>query len=165
MRKVLTKRSEWQVSTIDPPILTSMEWVFCNLLGLVFLVMGLLQLISFEDFRDALTAMGVEPSGTWAAAVIFAEFFAAAGLFKLRLSYLFRAFSGSLAMLASGFWFVTIAQAISGGLENLPNTGLFGRFLTQSPGWWTLIQATLLVLFSMYAVALTRYTIARPRRR
>lgn len=165
MKKLITRRDEWKVSTIDPPILTSMEWLFCNLLGAVFLVMGVLQLISFEDSRDALTSMGVEPSGTWAAAVIFAELFAAAGLFKLRLSYLFRVFSGSLALLASGFWFVTISQAIAGGLDNLQSTGLFGRFLTQSPGWWTLIQATMLVLFSMYAVALTRYTIARPRRR
>lgn len=165
MKKVIPKSGGWDVGTVDPPILTSMEWLFCNLLGVVFMAMAILQLISFSDFRDILTSLGVEPSGTWAAAVIFAEIFAAAGLFRLRLSYLFRAFSASLALLASGFWFVTTTQAVSGGLDKLPSTGFFGRFLNQQPGWLTVIEAALLLLFSMYGVALTRYTIAMPRRR
>lgn len=164
MKKVI-KNGTRKVKPIDPPILTREEWLFTSVLGSLLILMALLQLVSFTDFRDTLKALGLSASSAWAAGIIFAELFGAAGFFKIRYSYFFRVFSGGLALLAAGFWFLVVAQALSTGRETVGSSALFGGFLNQKPGWWTIIEVTALLFLTVFAVALTRYTLLIPRRR
>jgi hypothetical protein len=156
----------WKVEAVDPPVLTNEQWSLVSLLGAVFLVMALLQLISFSDFKDALNNMGLASGATWAGCLILAELWAAAGLFKWRLSSLFRMVSASLAVLVSGFWFVENLQVVSNGTgQGLQNSGFFGRFLHQTPGWWTVLEVTLLLFWTLYTVGLFRAVMMMPKHR
>ncbi|MBA3757543.1 hypothetical protein H0X09_01640 [Candidatus Saccharibacteria bacterium] len=165
MKKIDNRSRQWKVSTVDPPMLTRQEWVMANLLGGLFILTALLQLISFGEFADILKPMGLPGPGVWAAAAIGAELLAAASLFRLKLSYLFRLVAGASALLVSGFWFVLSAQNLATGREQLPSSGLFGGFFNQSPGWWVIVEVTVLMFSTIYVVALTRYIIVTPLKR
>lgn len=150
---VKTQTRGWKVKTTDPPKLSRANWVALNLLGVVFLLMGVLQLISFSDFRDTLSGFGLSGATGWAVGLIVAELWAAATFFKLKLSYAFRAISAVLAVLAAGFWFFENIQLVSGRSgEFATNSGFFGRFLTQSPGWWTIVEVSILLFWVVYAL-------------
>lgn len=164
MKKVVRRSGDHKVIAQDPPILTREEWMLSNLLGVLLIVMAVAQLASFGEFRDILQSLGVSAPTAWGVGVIMSELLGAAGFFKLRLSYLFRATSASLALLASGFWFLVVSQAVSSGRESQRSSGLFGSFLNQSPGWWTVIEVSALLLLTVYAVALTRYSLLSKRR-
>lgn len=164
MKKIVRQSGDWKVDTVDPPILTRQEWMSANLLGGLFILMAVMQLISFGDFQDILESMGLSSPAIWGAAVIMAELFAAASFFRLRLSYLFHVVAGGLALLVSGFWFTLSLQNVSTGREKFPSSGLFGSFLNQSPGWWVVLEVTTLLFFTIYVVALTRYSIATSKR-
>jgi len=154
------------VEAVDPPMLTSEHWSLVSLLGVIFLVMAVLQLISFSDFKDVLERMGLASGATWGVCLIIAEIWAAAGLFKWRLSPMFRMASASLAVLVSGFLFIENLQAVANGTaKNLQNSGFFGRFLHQTPGWWTVIEVTILLFWVLYAIDLFRGVMVMPKRR
>lgn len=163
MSAVQEQKMGWKVEATDPRMLTTEQWTSVSLLGVIFLVMAILQLISFADFRDSLSNMGLSGASTWAAVIIMAELWGAAGFFKIRLSHLFRVVSGSLAVLVSLFWFVENLQLISSGYVTDQSSGLFGRFLSQTPGWWTAIEVTILLFWTMYAVTLTIPAMAKRR--
>ncbi len=38
--------------------------------------------------------------------------------------------------------------------KSLDNSGFFGRFLAQQPGWWTAIEASILLFAVIYNVSL-----------
>src|SRR5438309_636882 len=99
-----TKR--WKIETTSPPKLTREQWWASGALGVVLIVMAVTQLITFSDFKDTLSNMGLSGPTTWAVLVIIAELWGAANFFKLRLSHLFRVVSAWLAILAAAFWFV-----------------------------------------------------------
>ena len=165
MRKVVNKKAvSWDVKTTAPPILTREEWLFTSLLGVLFIVMALSQLASFSDFSEILSRQGLTESEWWGATVILAELWGAASMFRLRLSYPFRAVSAGLALLVTGFWFVLNLQTVAGQGAGLTSSGFFGQFFNQSPGWWTILEVTILLFVTMHAVALTRYTLPRPKR-
>ena len=137
----------------DPPKLTEMQWNVSGLLGVVFVVMALLQVISFSDFKDWLSGIGIDSPAVCAVVIIIAELIAGIGFFKLRLSSFFRWVSGGLAILAVGFWFVENLRLVSDGMAGqLDNSGLFGRYLPQSPGWWTVLEVTILLFWVIYAL-------------
>jgi hypothetical protein len=153
----------WRVTMTDPPRLNSWQWNISNLLAIVFLAMAVLQFISFGDFRDGLCNLGLNAPTLWASLVVLAELWAAAGLFKWRLSYLFRAVSMTLALLVAGFWFVVTLQSISNGNGDITQNGFFfGRFLAQTPGWWTVVEATLLLFTTLYVVSISREALVVP---
>lgn len=164
MKKIVNRSSGWNVKTLDPPILTRMEWIICNLLGAVLIVTALIQLIGFAEFSDTLIAHGLPSASLWAFGLIVAELFAAAGFFKLRLSYLLRAVSGSLALLVAGFWFLIAAQSLATGQKILPS-GMVGSAIEQKPGLLTLLISALFLVWVMYGVALTRYTLLPIRKK
>lgn len=153
--KSLTKM--WDVKAVAPPRLSDQQWNIMGLLGLVFFVMAILQLASFNDFKVWLDNIGLPGPSVWGAVLILGELWAAVGFFKLRLSSLFRMVSAVFALLVSGFWFVENLRLVSDGANSvLQSSGFFGRFLHQSPGWWSVIEASLFLLFVLWAVDLSK---------
>lgn len=149
--------SGWPVKAVDAPKLSNAQWALAAVPGVLLLVAAILQLISFADFRDNLGAMGLPGPTVWAICVIIAELWGAAGFFRLRLSYGFRLVSYGMAVLAAGFWFVENLQLTSNGVgEQLSNSGFFGRFLAQSPGWWTVVEVSIFLFLVVYKVGLLR---------
>jgi len=161
MRAADLQSAGWKVRMANPPALSIWQWNVSHLLAVIFVVMAVLQLVSFNDFRNGLGNLGLSAPSLWAAVVILAELWAAAGLFKWRLSYAFRAISMTLALLVAGFWFVLNLQAISNGNGDVTtNSFFFGKFLAQTPGWWTVLEATLLLAAAMYIVDASRNILA-----
>jgi hypothetical protein len=147
----------WPVKAADAPKLSNTEWGLAAVPGVVLLAMAVLQLISFADFRDALTAMGFSGATAWAVGVIVAELWGAAGFFMWRLSVGFRYVSHVMAVLAAGFWFVTNLQLVAGSLGGqLNNSGFFGDFLKQAPSWITVLEVTVLLFWIVYKVGILR---------
>jgi hypothetical protein len=164
--RATTNQFNWNVAAVDPPRLTTRQWVISGVAGALLLVTAILQLVSFADFRDYLNSAGLPGPTAWAVCIILAEIWGAAAFFKLRLSYLFRAFSATLAVLAAGFWFVENLQLVANGKgETLSSSGFFGRFLAQKPGWWTVIEVTIALFLIIWALDIARPMPASTRRR
>jgi hypothetical protein len=148
-----TESSGWPVKAVDAPKMSTKEWILVAIPGLVLLVTAVLQLISFSDFKEALDSMGLPGPTAWAVAIIFAELWGAAGFFRLRLSVGFRLVSYTMALAACLFWFIENLQLISNGVgEQLHNSGFFGRFLAQQPGWWTALEVAIVLFWVIYAI-------------
>lgn len=140
----------------DPPKLSSRQWNISGLLGVVLLVMAVLQIISFNDFKDWFSAVGFGATSVWAVVLIVAEVWAAIGLFKLKLMNGFRAISMLLAILVGGFWFIENLRLVSEThAGTLANSGFFGKYLHQTPGWWTVIEVTVFLFWIIYSLKLT----------
>lgn len=153
-QKLLTR---WATTSQKPPKLTERQWNNVGLLGIVFLVMAVLQVWSFSVFKDWLTTTGISGASSWAVIIILVEVLAATGLFKIGLSYMTRVITAGAVVLTSGFWFIETVRLISGSyLDTLKNSGYLGRFLQQTPGWWTIVEATILLAWSMYAIDLLK---------
>lgn len=152
----LTK--QWSPQAIDPPKLSAQDWNMTMALGVVFVAMAVLQIASFNDFKDVLNAtFGLSGSTSWAVVLILAELWAAVAFFKLRLSALFRMFSSVFAILVSGFWFFENVRLVASDTTiQAANSGFFGRFLAQQPGWWTVIEVTIVLFWTLGAVEMTR---------
>jgi hypothetical protein len=152
------QKKGWPVKATAPPKLSNTHWGLSSVVGLVLLVMAVLQLVSFADFRDALDASGLSAPTAWAVCVIVAELWGAVGFFKVPLSFLFRQVSYTMALLAAGFWFVYNVQLVAGNTAFNPinNSAFFGRFLQQTPGWWTVIEVSVLLFAVVYKVGLLR---------
>ncbi len=149
---------DWGKMT-TPTGLTDQEWGITSVLGVVLLVMALLQLIGFGVFRDWLSSVGFSGPAVWAVVIIVAEVWAAFGFFKLPLMNGFRAIGAWLTILVSGFWFIENMRLVSEGQAGvLANSGFFGKFLTQSPGWWTAVEVTVLLLWVVYSLRLTAWS-------
>jgi hypothetical protein len=161
-----TTNLNWNVAVTDPPKLVTWQWWLSGLIGVVLLIAAVLQLISFSDFRDNLGQMGLPGPTAWAVCIILAEIWGAATFFRLRLSYAFRAFSVALAVLVSGFWFVEHLQLISSGkAEHMTNSNFFGRFLAQQPGWWTVIEVSVMLFLVIWFLDVARPSVNSRRRR
>lgn len=143
----------WSAETTDPPRLTDRQWSVVGVLGIILIVMAVLQLVSFNEFRDLLAQAGLGGPTAWSIAIILAELAAAVGFFKLRLSRLLRLTSATLALLVGSFWFVlTVKLVTMGGEGKFAGSGFFGKFLEQVPGWWTMIEATILLFLVLYSL-------------
>jgi hypothetical protein len=146
---------KWPVEAAPPPALSSMEWNKMMLLGVVLIVVAVLQIVSFNDFENALSAMGLSGAAAWAGVLIFCELWAGISLFKVRLSRAFRMVGLSLAVLVGLFWFFQSIRVATSGLS-LTSMGFFGRFLTQAPSWWTVIEATVLLVWTLWAFSVSK---------
>jgi hypothetical protein len=142
----------------DPPKLTSTQWNIAGFTGVILIVMAVLQLIGFGDFKDWLASMGLDAPAVWAVGLILAELIGALAFFKLPILSGMRLLSGALAVLVAGFWFVQNLRLVSDGASNqLASSGYFGKFLNQAPGWWTVIEATAFLALVVYCVSLTSW--------
>jgi hypothetical protein len=143
----------------DPPKLTSTQWNIAGLTGIILIVMAILQLIGFGDFKDWLGSIGLSSPAVWAVCLVIAELVGALAFFKLPILGGVRLLSGALAVLVAGFWFIQNLRLVSDGASGqLANSGYFGKFLNQAPGWWTVIEATAFLALVVYSVSLTSWT-------
>lgn len=157
---------EWSVEATDPPKLSSQQWNIVSLVGVILLVMAILQIASFNEFKNTLEIAGLSGPTAWAVVIIAAEILAAVGFFKLRLSHLLRVISSALAVLVGAFWFALNLKLVTVGAEGkLDSSGFFGKFLEQTPGWWTVVGVTILLFLTLYSVELVENSLSRPKKR
>lgn len=156
---------DWRAGNSAEPKLTDRQWNMSSLLGVVLLVMAVLQAIGFSAFKDWLGDAGFSANSFWAAVIIVAEVWGAIGFFKLKLNGVFRWASNLMALLVSGFWFIENLRLVSAGASaDLANSGLFGKYLPQHPGWWTVIEVTVLFFWVVYTLELAKTSLAIKRR-
>ncbi len=152
--KVQTKG--WPVKAVSPPRVSDALWMLAAIPGAILIVMAVLQIISFTDYKNALRASGLHAAAVWGLVIIICELWGAVGFYKLRLSLGFRYVSYVLALFAVSFWFVDNLQWVTNNSSGLPNSGFFGRFLTQTPGWWTVVQVSIFLFWVLYTIKLLR---------
>ncbi|HCM51554.1 TPA: hypothetical protein DIS56_00220 [Candidatus Saccharibacteria bacterium] len=158
MRTAEQQLKDWSETFANPPKLSQYDSWLTSLLAVVFLAMAILQVASFNDFKSALGGLGIANSPeTWAFILVVAEVWAALGFLKVRLHGLIRFFSGVFAVFAAGFWFVESLQVVAGTTAGqLANNGFFGKYLTQQPGWWTVLEASVLLFWVVYSLRLSK---------
>lgn len=160
MRSFADYRANWGGSSAKADI-SQRHWNMLAIPAVVLAVMAVLQIISFGKFKDWLDEIRVGWPAVVAVAIIVAELWGALSLLQINLNSMVRFLGVSLAVLVSGFWFIENLQiASSGGAGQLPNSGLFGKYLSQSPGWWTIVEVTVLLFWVVYAAELLKW---RPR--
>jgi hypothetical protein len=159
------RNAGWPVKAVDPPALTTRQWVLAAVPAVIFLVAAILQLISFTGFTDALSAMGLPGPTAWAVCIILAELWGSAGLLQWRLSYGFRLVAQTLALAVALFWFVNNLQLVAGAFgSQIDNSGFFGRFLKQKPSWLTVLEVTVFLFWLLCIVGLMQYNQPTVRR-
>jgi hypothetical protein len=160
MRSFADYRANWG-GTSAKPDLSQRSWNMLALPAVVLAVMAVLQIISFGKFKDWVDEIRVGWPAVVAVAIIVAELWGALSLLQINMNSMMRFLGVSLAVLVSGFWFIENLQvASSGGAGQLPNSGFFGKYLSQSPGWWTIVEVTILLFWIVYAAELLKW---RPR--
>jgi hypothetical protein len=149
--------SGWPVKAVDPPQLTTKHWLVAAVPSFGLLLAAILQLVSFNDFKEVLNSQGLPGSTAWAVVIIFAELWGAAGFLKWRLSVGFRLVSYAMAVAAALFWFIHNLQLVaSGAADHLDNSGFFGSYLAQQPGWWTVLEVSIFLFWVIYEIAFLR---------
>lgn len=135
----------------SPPKLDARKWNGLNLLGALFLVMALGQLLGFNEFKGWFSAVGLSPESTWAGALILAEIWAGLSFMRLRLAPAFRLVGHGLGLLVAGFWFIENLNQVTAS-ATVANSGFFGKYLVMAPGWWTVLEVTIFLYYTIYAV-------------
>jgi hypothetical protein len=157
MRSLTDYSANWG-GTGGKPGLTQRNWNMLAIPAIVLAVMAILQLVSFGKFKDWLEEIRVGWPAVVAVVVIIAELWGAFSLLQVGMSRMIRFIGISLAVLVSGFWFIENLQlAANGGAGQLPNSGLFGKYLTQSPGWWTILEVSILLFWVVYSAELLKW--------
>ncbi len=142
----------------NTPELSPMHWNILAIPAAVLAVMAILQAISFSSFSDWLNSIGVGGSTVIAVVIIIAELWGAASLLRMPMSFMIRFFGISLAVLVAGFWFIeNIKQVTNSAAGSLQNSGYFGKYLSQTPGWWTVIEITILLFLVVFAAEMLRW--------
>jgi hypothetical protein len=156
MRSLTDYSANWEGAS-GKPGLSQRSWNMLAIPAVILAVMAILQIISFGKFKDWLDEIRVGGPAVVAVIIIVAELWGALSLLQIGMNRMFRFFGISLAVLVSGFWFVENLQiASSGGAGQLPNSGLFGKYLMQSPGWWTILEVSILLFWVVYAAELLK---------
>ncbi|MBX4191126.1 hypothetical protein KW794_03485, partial [Candidatus Saccharibacteria bacterium] len=62
-----------------------------------------------------------------------------------------------LAVLVLGFWFVENLYLATSSGGQLPSSGFFGNYLNQQPSWWSILEATILLFWVVYAAELLKW--------
>lgn len=154
VRKYSSNWADWP----SVPQLEQSRWSLMAVPAAVLAVMAILQIISFGHFRDWIDSVRIGwPTGT-AICLIIAELWAAVSLLRVPLNGAFRFIGVTLALLVTGWWFVeNMIFASQGGAGQLPNSGYFGKYLAQSPGWWTILEAAIMMFWVIYAAELLKW--------
>jgi len=162
MRSLTDYRANWG-GTNERVELRQTHWNILAIPAIALAVMAVLQIISFGKFKDWLDSIRVGWPAAVAVVLIIAELWGAASLLQLNWNRMVRFIGLTLAVLVSGFWFIENLQlAANGGAGQLPNSGFFGKYLTQSPGWWTILEVSILLFWVIYAAELLKW---RPNER
>lgn len=137
--------------------LSQNQWSLLAVPAIILLVMAILQVIGFGSFKDWLKEIGVGWSVFVAIVVIIAEVWGALSLLQINMSKTLRAWGVAVGVLVSGFWFIeTMQLATTGTSGQLPNSGFFGKYLTQTPGWWTVLEVAILLFWVVYSAELLK---------
>ncbi|HSW78865.1 MAG TPA: hypothetical protein VLF88_02505 [Candidatus Babeliales bacterium] len=156
MRSFTDYSSNWSVGE-RTPALSSMQWNLLAIPAAALAIMAILQIISFSKFKDFLESVRIGWPAVVAVALIVAELLGALSLLRIPMHPLARFVGLTLGLLAAGFWFVENLYFATGSGGQLPNSGFFGKYLTQSPGWWTIIEISLLLFWILYAAELFKW--------
>jgi hypothetical protein len=63
-----------------------------------------------------------------------------------------------MAVLVSGFWFIeNLFLVTSDTAKAAGNSGFFGKYLSQTPGWWTVVEVTIFLFWIVYAAELLKW--------
>jgi hypothetical protein len=139
------------------PEATSAQWNLLAIPAAVLAVMAILQAVSFGRFKDWLETIRIGWPAVVAVVIIIAELWGAASLLRVPMSAMVRFFGMSFAVLVAGFWFIENLYLATSSGGQLPTSGFFGKYLNQQPGWWTVIEITVLLFFVIYAAELLRH--------
>jgi hypothetical protein len=157
MKSVLDYRSNWSGGTTTPE-LNQNQWNMLAIPAAILAVMAILQLISFGKFKDWLDGVGIGWSAVVAVVIIIAELWGAASLLRVPMSAMVRFFGLFLSVAATSFWFVENLYLVSRNSASVAqSSGYFGRYLTQTPGWWSVIEISILLFWIIYAAELLKW--------
>ncbi len=157
MSKVDRTLKRWKDEYAKPAALNQNQHAAVNALAVLFLVMAVLQVASFTEFKGALHDLGLTRAPeAWAIGLIVAEAWGALGLLSVKMHGLMRAVGRFGAVLAAGFWFIASLEAVTGMETAVGNMGYFGKYLSQTAGWWTVLEATIVMIWTVYALEITK---------
>lgn len=157
MKSLADYRTNWS-GTSAKSELNQRDWNMLAIPAVVLAVMAILQVISFGKFKDWLDGTGVGWPAVVAVVLILAELWGAVSLLQVGMNKAMRWVGLTLAVLVSGFWFVkNIMEATNGTITQAPSSGLFGKYLTQTPGWWTVVEVSALLFWVVYAAELLKW--------
>lgn len=156
MRSYRDYRSNWLEGERTPAV-SSSNWNLMAVPAAVLAVMAILQIISFGGFRDWLDSVRIGIPTVTAILIIIAELWAAAGLLRIPMNAALRFTGLTLAVLVVGFWFIENLYFATSTGGQLPSSGYFGKYLNQQPGWWTVIEATIMLFWVVYAAELLKW--------
>lgn len=156
MRGLSKYGSNWSGKT-GIPTLDSMGWNILAIPAAVLAVMAILQAISFGSFKDFLDGVRIGAPTVTAILIIIAELWAALSLLRISLPVVFRYLGILLGLLVSGFWFIENLYFTTTSGGQLPNSGFFGKYLAQSPGWWTVVEVSILLFWVVFCARLLEW--------
>lgn len=155
MRSLGDYRSNWSGGARTPEA-TAAQWNLLAIPAAVLAVMAILQIISFGRFKDWLDSIRVGWPAVAAVIIIIAELWGAVSLLRVPMGAMWRFFGITLAVLAAGFWFIENLYLATSSGGQLPSSGFFGKYLNQQPGWWTIIEMTIMLFWLVYAAELLK---------
>jgi hypothetical protein len=162
MKSLTDYRSNWSGGE-KLANLSNVSWYLLLIPAIALALMAVLQIISFGKFKDFLDNIGVGWPAVVAVVLIIAELWGAVSLLRVPMHAALRFIGLGLAVLVSGFWFIeNLFLATSNTAKGLGNSGYFGKFLSQSPGWWTVVEVSILLYWIIYAAELLKW---RPNNR
>jgi hypothetical protein len=156
MRSLSGYGSNWSGGT-KTPALSATSWNLMAIPAAVLAVMAILQIISFSSFKDWLESIRIGWPAVVAAVIIVAELWAAVSLLRIPMHPMLRYIGISLGVLVTTFWFVETLYLTTSTAGQLPNSGFFGKYLAQSPGWWTVLEASLLLYWFLYTAEVLKW--------
>ena len=156
MKSLGDYRSNWAGGSKTPNA-TSAQWNMLAVPAAVLAVMAVLQVISFGHFKDWLDSIGIGWPVVVAIAIIVAELWGAASLLRISMSAMLRFWGVALAVMVTAFWFVENLYLATSSGGQLPTSGLFGKYLNQQPGWWTVVEVSVLLFWVVYAAELLKW--------
>lgn len=147
--------SNWTGGKVDD--LSAMSWNLLAVPAAVLVVMAVLQAVSFGKFKDWLEGIRISWPAAVAVVIILAELLGALSLLRIPINGMLRFVGVSLAVLVTGFWFIENAYLVTSVYAgHIQNSGLFGKYLAQEPGWWTVLEVTFLLFWVVFGAELLK---------
>jgi len=156
MRSLRDYQANWAGGTTTPNLET-MHWNLLAIPAAALAVMAILQIISFSNFKDYLDSIRIGWPVAVAVVIIIAELLGAVSLLRIPMNAALRFLGISLAVLVVGFWFVENLYLATSSGGQLPNSGFFGKYLAQNPGWWTILEASIMLYLIVFAAELFKW--------
>jgi len=156
MKSLSDYKSNWSGGAKTPNV-TNSQWNLLAVPAAVLAVMAVLQIISFGRFKDWLDSIGIGWPAVVAVVIIIAELWGAVSFLRVPISATWRFLGIALTVLVTGFWFIENVYLASNSGGQLPSSGFFGKYLNQQPGWWTVIEISIMLFWVVYAAELLKW--------